>query len=93
MLSYHVHQKQKIHYLNLERNEWNHPCNQNEIYNYSFIELYRIALDKAIYIIESVNNYLYKNKDKSKLKEIFSNISYETGKNCENKEICQFFEY
>ena len=93
MLSYHVHQKQKIHYLNLERNEWNHPCNQNEIYNYSFIELYRIALDKATYIIENVNDYLYKNKGVSKLEELFPNISYETGKDCDNKEICQFFEY
>lgn len=93
MLSYHVNQKQKIHYLNLERNEWCHPCNQCEIHNYSFIELYRIALDKALYIIENVNKYLYQNKGKNKLKELFPNVSYVTGKDCESKEICQFFEY
>lgn len=92
-LSYYIHHKQKIHYLNLEKNEWNHPCNPNEIYNYSFAELYRIALDRALYIIENVNKYLYQNKGKTKLKELFPNISYVTGKDCNSSEICQYFEY
>jgi len=92
MLSYHINYKQKIHYLNLEKNEWNHPCDKYEIYNYSFIELYRIAIDKVLYIINNVNKYLY-NSEKVDLKTLFQNDSYVTGKNCEDKNICQFFEY
>lgn len=92
-LSYNVHHKKKIHYLNLERKEWNHPTNQNEVYNYSFVELYRIALDKAIYTINVVNEYLYNNKDEKILEKVFKNLSYKTGKDCDNEDKCKYFEF
>jgi len=92
-LSYNEQPKKKIHYLNLERKEWNHPTDKNEVYNYSFIELYRIALDKAIYTINIVNEYLYDNKDEKILDEVFKNLSYKTGKDCDNKEKCKYFEF
>ena len=93
MLSYHVGHNSKKHYLNLEKNEWNHPTNKYEYYTYSFIELYRIALDKAKSIINDVNDVLYEGENVKTLKKTFTNLSYETGKDCELEEKCQYFEF
>jgi len=92
-VSYHVHQKEKLYYLNLEKNKWNHPVSENEIYNLSFIELYRISLDKTISIINQVNEALYNKKDISTLDNVFLDLSYITGKPCEEKQKLQYFEF
>lgn len=41
--------------LNSEKNNWHHPKNKKEVYNYSLEELYTIALDISVYL----NNYAY----------------------------------
>ncbi len=92
-LSYCVHHKRKIHYLNLEKKKWNHPKDENEIYNYSFIELYSIALKDAIKIINSVNSVIYKKRSISDLKTIFPNLSYTAGKECTTKLKSKYFEF
>lgn len=92
-LSYNVNYKNKMHYLNNEKNEWNHPSNQYEIYNYSFIELYHIALNNAVEIINMVNNVLYKNCNIKKLNDVFKNLSYKTGKDCDIDIDLKYFEY
>ncbi len=92
-LSYHINYKKKLHYLNTEKNEWNHPMNQYETYNYSFIELYHIALNKAIKIIDDVNSVIYDKADNNILNKTFENISYKTGKDCNDDRKLQYFEY
>lgn len=91
--SYHIHSKRKIHYLNLEKREWNHPTDLNEKYDYSFIELYSIALKKAIKIINEVNKVLYGKQDFKSLDYIFLNLSYTSGKNCDLKLRQKYFEF
>jgi hypothetical protein len=93
IISYYENPKKKIYYLNLEKNNWNHPLDENEIYNYSFIELYRISLDKALNIISNVNKVLYEKKNIDTLNNIFDNSSYVTGKDCDLKSKMQYFEY
>ncbi len=92
-LSYHVNYKRKLHYLNNEKNEWNHPFDQYETYNYSFIELYHIALNKAVSIINRVNEVLYNEKNIKNLDKVFTNISYKTGKDCDDDRNLEYFEY
>ena len=92
-LSYHINYKKKLHYLNNEKNEWNHPFDQYETYHYSFIELYHIALNKAIDIINSVNEVIYNGKDIKILNKVFKNISYKTGKDCDDDRTLKYFEY
>jgi len=92
-LSYNVNYKNKLHYLNKEKNEWNHPMDQYETYNYSFVELYHIALNKAIEIINEVNKVLYEDNDIEVLNQVFKNISYRTGKDCNDKRKMKYFEY
>lgn len=93
-LSYHVYHNKKIHYLNLERKEWIHPSHPEEIYNYSFIELYIIADAKAVKIINSIDEMLNnKDIDNNKIKELFNNNSYVTGKDCNEKNTISNFEF
>lgn len=91
-LSFNIKHNQKIHYLNLEKNTWNHPCNIDETYDYSFIELYRISIDKAVNIINQINDIL-DNYNIDKIKKIIPNTSYITGKDCNNKEKMHYFEF
>lgn len=94
VLSFNIYHNKKVHYLNLEKKEWNHPANLEEVYDYSFIELYRIAITKATNIINEVMNMLDKKKiDERKIRDLFKNISYATGKNCEEKHPLQYFEF
>ena len=92
-LSYNVNYKRKLHYLNKEKNEWNHPMDQYETYTYSFIELYHISLTKALEIINEVNKVLYENENVDILDNVFKNLSYRTGKDCDDKRQMKFFEY
>jgi hypothetical protein len=92
-VSYYENIKKKKYYLNADKNIWNHPLDENETYNYSFIELYRISLDKALNIINGVNNILYGKEPISNLDTIFDNASYVTGKSCDLKSKMQYFEF
>ena len=88
-LSY--HQTINLNYLNLNNNVWNHITNINEKYNYSFDELYNIALKKCVDALKIINDVLYNDESLEKLNRIFLNLSYITGKNCNNKNKIQYF--
>ena len=93
-LSYYGKSKQKINYLNLDKKEWNHPCDIDEKFNYSFIELYLKAIDKSVKIIKDVSNMLENKKiDKEKLSTLLQDNSYLTGKNWKDKNKIQYFEF
>ncbi|MDO5569457.1 MAG: zinc dependent phospholipase C family protein [bacterium] len=93
-LSYYVPHKKKIHYLNLEKKQWSHPMVESEFFDYSFFELYIIAMAKATKLIESVDELLDNSKiNEKELKLLFKNVSYLTNKDCESKEKIQFFEF
>jgi len=84
----------KKHYLNLEKNEWNHPVDLYETYNYSFIELYIIALDKTCNIINEINKILNSDrKNDKKIEKLFNNLSYITGKDCYEERKMKYFEF
>jgi len=92
-LSFNVAPKMKVHYLNLEKEEWYHPMDNLEISNLSFIELYRIGIDKAVAMIEKIDKILTENKNLKLLEDIFLNTSYITGKDCNDKRPMKFFEF
>ena len=81
------------YYLNLNHKKWNHPRYKDEVYNYSFLDLYDIALNKALKIIKEVNSVLYDNKDFKTLDKVFLNISFSSGKECNDKTKNKYFEY
>jgi len=92
--SFYITHNSKKHYLNLEKSEWNHPCSLYETYNYSFVELYIIAIDKACNMINEIDKLLNKDTiNNEKIDSIFNNLSYTTGKDCEDTRRMRYFEF
>lgn len=74
--------------LNVNNNTWVHPNDKSIICNYSFWDLYNMALISTGDSINKVFDLL--NEDvlnMEALKEIFTNLSYSTGIACKNKNI------
>lgn len=92
--SFYLTHNSKKHYLNLDKNEWNHPCNIYETYDYSFIELYIIAIERAYTIIKEVDKLIEnKETDIKKIDSLFHNYSYTTGKDCDERFEMKHFEF
>jgi len=94
VLSFFVNPNSKNYYLNLDNVTWNHPCDINEKYSLSFYDLYMIAINKAIHIIDEVDKML-KNKciDEKYLRKLFGNLHYGTGKDCNLEINYMFFRF
>ncbi len=74
---------------NLKKKLWYHPVT-NEEYDYSVIDLYDQARKHAQSIIEEVTLYLFEDKAVD-LKELFTNLSYNTGINCDQPMPMKYF--
>lgn len=93
-LSFNVNPHSKLFYLNKEKSTWNNPCDINEKYNYSFDELYKIATDKAVNIINTIDDMLSRGiVDNKKIEDLFGNRHYGTGKDCDQKYDYQYFKF
>lgn len=93
-LSFHVNPLEKTYYLNNEKNVWNHPCDINEVYDLSFTELYVKALNKVVHIISQVDEMLKMGKiDNKKIEELFGNLDYGTGKDCDLNLQSKYFRF
>lgn len=93
-LSFCVEPNSKLHYLNESKATWYHPCNKSESYNYSFFDLYNIAMEKAIHIIEYIDKSL-KNKaiDDDELGKILGDLDYGTGKDWKLNLEYKYFKF
>ncbi len=93
-LSFNINPNGKIHYLNNDKNTWNHPCDINEKYDLSFTELYVKALDKASTIINEIDDMFRKKCiDNKKIEELFGNLDYGTGKDCDLNLEYKYFKF
>lgn len=93
-LSFFVNPGSKLYYLNKDRNTWNHPCNKEEKYNFSFEDLYDISISKAISLIETIDKMLEKKIiDNKKLKLLIGNLDYGTGKDCNLNLEFKYFKF
>lgn len=54
-----------------------------EIFHKSFMEMFYQSIYKTLDAINEVNKYLYGNKSLNELKNVFTNLSYDTGIPCE----------
>lgn len=81
------------YYLNLDNRKWNHPRYKDEIYTLSALDLYENASKFAIKLINAVNEVLYNNKNLDYLKKYFTNLSFSSGKECNDKTKNKYFEY
>ena len=83
-----------MNYLNRDNNRWLDPYVTDKSYNYSFFDLYVKSLNEAIEAIRGVNKYIYdSNRDNTILNNIFKNISYVTGYDCNLELVAKYFKY
>ena len=93
-LSFNINPLSKLFYLNIENKKWNHPCNKNEVYDYSFFDLYAIAVKRAVSVIEEIDRMLLNKKiDTTKVNMLFGNLDYGTGKDCDLNLDYKFFKF
>lgn len=84
--------KPDIKYLNKDKKEWNNPCNPELKYNYSFDELYEIALNKTIEIIKEINKVLDEDKPVENLTKYILDLDYSSGLEIKNTRQLRYFE-
>ena len=65
-------------FLNLKKDTWFNIKKRDIKYNKSFLDLYKEAVDKSVYMIEKLYDYIYNDKD-LKLESFFGNLSYANG--------------
>lgn len=93
-LSFNIDPNSKIYYLNNNKEIWNHPCDINEKYDLSFNELYIKAVNKASIIINDIDNMLKNKKvNNTKINELFDNLDYGTGKDCDLNLEYKYFKF
>ena len=93
-LSFNIDPNSKLFYLNNEKNTWNNSCDINDKYNYSFDELYNIAIDKAVNIISNVDDMLKQRKIvNKKIEDLFGNKHYGTGMDCDKDYYYRYFKF
>lgn len=81
-------------YLNLNHQKWHYPWDNTKTITASFLDLYNKAKKDSIKTIKEVTELL-ENKELNikKIKQIFPNLSYLTGKSCEQKLKMKYFEF
>ena len=93
-LSYYLDYEPEMKYLNLEHKAWCYPWDKEKIFYTSFLDLYDLAKEKAVQSIIEVTDLLEKEKlERQKLKVIFPDLSYITGKACHEKLEFRYFDF
>lgn len=80
-----------IDYLNEHNNEWAHPCYEKETSTESFIELFNKGIEEAVKLLQICLDYFNDKINIIELGEIFEDISYSTGKSCNDENPMRYF--
>ncbi|OCT14414.1 hypothetical protein A8709_26780 [Paenibacillus pectinilyticus] len=74
-----------LDYFNESNHVWNCPTDLNETYTYSAWELFDIAMDDAMQVLQATIRALQSGSDAdyASLQAVLGNRSYESGKDCE----------
>ena len=68
----------RLLFLNLKKDTWFNIKKRDVKYNKSFLDLYKETVEKSVYMIERLYDYIYNDKD-LKLECFFGNLSYANG--------------
>ena len=90
-ISYHYPLEDKHNFLNNDHNLWRNPVDYDMTSTDAFVDLYIKAIKKAKELIISSFNYL--NDEDVNLEELFENLSYITGLDCNNHKELKYFEF
>ena len=90
-VSYHYPLEDRHNYLNLNHQMWRHPAIYEMTSKESFVDLYLKAVKFAKVLVCASFDYL--NKKDIELEKIFTNLSYITGLDCNDKKELKYFEF
>lgn len=90
-ISYHYPLEDKHNFLNNNNHLWRNPAIYDMTSTESFADLYIKAIKKAKVLICASFDYL--NDKDIELEQIFTNKSYITGLDCDNKKELKYFEF
>lgn len=82
------HIKENVDFLNLSKQSWHHPIT-NEEFNFSVVEMFEQATKFAHDLIQKTDQYL-KGEDIN-LDTVFTNLSFNSGMNCELHDDMKYF--
>lgn len=86
----------RVDYMNTKRDKWTHPCDKDEVYTYSFFDIFNKALGEGKDMILKSINFLDGKCKFSEVRELFPNVTYTTGRpsddDCEQKYFSPLFE-
>lgn len=68
-----------VDYLNIKKQRWIHPCNEEIVYQESFLELLKQSIEYSHQLIRTLSFYLINTESKEKLEETIGNKKYDTG--------------
>ena len=71
-------EKDNIFYLNLDNKKWFNIKRKEITYNKTFLDLYNEVVNKSVFKIEQLYNYVYNNKELD-LELFYGNLSYANG--------------
>ena len=90
-ISYHYPLVDTHNYLNNDHKTWRHPCIYDLTSEESFIDLYLKTIQEAKELIYS--SFAYLNNEDIDLTTVFTNKSYVTGLDCNDKKELKYFEF
>ena len=90
-LSYHYPLDDRHNFLNSTNNVWRNPTDYDMTSKESFVDLYVKALKEAKVAVTAAFDYL--DGKNVVLEDIFTNLSYYTGLDCEERREVKYFEF
>lgn len=90
-VSYHYPMNTSFDFLNFNHHIWRNPTTYSLISHESFYDLYIKSLKLAKKLVESTFDYL--NGKNIVLEQLYSNLSYVTGLDCNIKKELKYFEF
>ncbi len=90
-ISYHYPLEDKHNFLNSNHATWRHPAIYNQTSNESFVDLYLKSIKFAKVLMCASYDYL--NNKSIDLEQIFTNLSYISGLDCNDNRELKYFEF
>ncbi len=90
-ISYHYPLEDRHNFLNQDHRMWRHPIVYDMTSKESFVDLYLKAIKLSKVLVCASFDYL--NGKDIELEKVFTNISYVTGLDCNNKKELKYFEF
>ncbi|MFZ7132661.1 MAG: zinc dependent phospholipase C family protein [Eubacteriales bacterium] len=78
--------------LNLDHHQWMHPCNNQLVFDLSYVDLFNKSIEDAVYKIKAVDQLKDNPFDLYLMNDLFHDISYNTGLPCSEPWELKFYD-